>query len=156
MPFPEHPILFWLWVAAAVATTVYQGWRYVCAVRSRPRFTKEEIVFQEWFASGNSRKNLLTRIGGARNCLRLVVTRDFLWVTSWFPFSLFATFYDLEHVIPLGSITSVQPKRFLGRETFVLSFTMGNGTVRSLNLYPKKPEAFIQSLGVKLDADTAP
>ncbi len=64
-------------------------------------FRKEEIVYQEFFASGASRKNILTKLGGARNCLRLLVTRDFLWVTSWFPFSIIAPVYDLEHIVPL-------------------------------------------------------
>lgn len=72
-----------------------------CSPSPDPMFRKEEIVYQEFFASGASRKNILTKLGGARNCLRLLVTRDFLWVTSWFPFSIIAPVYDLEHIVPL-------------------------------------------------------
>src|SRR6185369_12562643 len=94
-------------------------WLYVRALRKRPRFEPSDVVFQERFASGCSQKNVLTKLGGARNCLRLVVTRRFLWVTSWFPFSLIAPFYDLEHVIPLDSILSLRRSTFLGRRTLL-------------------------------------
>ena len=73
-----------------------------------PTVAPSDIIYQEWYASGHSRKNILTRIGGARNCLRLVVTKDLLWITSWFPFSLITAFYDLEHVIPRDQIMSVR------------------------------------------------
>jgi hypothetical protein len=66
----------------------YIVWLYVRALRMKPRFEPSDIVFQERFASGCSQKNILTKLGGARNCLRLVVTRSFLWVNlmvSFFP-----------------------------------------------------------------------
>src|SRR5215470_19075798 len=89
----------------------YGIYKYALAVRNRRLVNVPEAVYQEWFASGYSRKNILTRVGGARNVLRLVVTRDVLWVTSWFPFSLITPLYDLEHVIPLDQITSVEVKK---------------------------------------------
>ena len=109
-------------------------------------------MFQEKFASGCSQKNIMTKLGGARHCLRIVVTRSVLWVTSWFPFSIFTRFYDLEHVIPLDAIVSVRRSTVLGRATLLLTFRDAEGKERILRLRPRHPEAFIQSLGVKIGA----
>lgn len=121
--------------------------RYVAALRNRPIFAKEEIVYQEFFASGASQKNLITKLGGANNCLRLLVTRDLLWVTSWFPFSVLAATYDLVHVIPLRSISSISPSRHFFSNTLLLSYTDEFGQVHSLRLIPKNPERFLAAVG---------
>jgi hypothetical protein len=139
---------------SAIITAVSIGYLvflYVRALKMRPTFEPSDVVFQERFASGCSQKNILTKLGGARNCLRLVVTRSFLWVTSWFPFSLFSPFYDLEHVIPLDSILSVRPSTILGRRTLILTFRDAAGETHALRLAPKDLDAFIRSLGVKLE-----
>jgi len=151
MPLQFHPVFLWLSIISSVALLGYLVWLYVSALRAKPRFVQADVVFQEWFASGNSQKNFFTKIGGARNCLRLVVTGSFLWVTSWFPFSLFAPFYDMEHVIPLGSITSVRHSLLFGKPTVLLTFVANNGVSRSLRLAPKNPEDFCKSLGIKID-----
>jgi hypothetical protein len=150
-----HPVLYWLSVAATAAVLCWWAWRYFRAVRDRPRFQKADVVYQEWFASGCSQKNIITKLGGARNCLRLVVTKNCLWVTSWFPFSLIATFYDMEHVIPLDAIVSVRHSRFVGRNTLLLTYWDSRGETRTLRLLPKKPNDFIRSLGVKVE-ETSP
>jgi hypothetical protein len=110
-------------------------------------------VFQEWFASGCSQKNIVTKLGGGRNCLRLVVTRNFLRVTSWFPFSTIAPLYDMEHVIPLASIQSVRRSTFLGSRSFLLTYRDGSGEEHVLGLFPRKPDDFIRSLGVKMELE---
>ena len=101
-----HVVFDWLMVIPTAAIVVYVVWCYIKALGGRPRFTSTDLLFQEWFTSGCSQLNFLTKIGGGRNCVRLVVTKDFLWVTAWFPFSLIAPSYDMEHVIPLSAITS--------------------------------------------------
>jgi len=142
-------------MTATVAVLGWWAWRYFRAVRAKPRFEAADVVFQEWFASGCSQKNIITKLGGARNCLRLVVTRSFLWVTSWFPFSLIAPFYDMEHVIPLHAIVSVRRSRFFGRSTFLLAYRDLKGGGHTLRLLPKKPDDFIVSLGVKIEHETS-
>jgi len=115
----------------------------------RPRFRKEDILFQEWFASGSSRKNFLTSMGGASNCVRLVVTADHLWVTLWFPFALLAAPCDLDHLISRASLVSVERKQTRwGGEYFVVVFRLPSGSTRELRLAPKKPAAFAAALGV--------
>jgi hypothetical protein len=115
-------------------------------VFNQPRIQTSEIIYEEWYASGHSRKNLLTMCGGARNCLRLVVTKDLLWVTSWFPFSLFTPFYDLEHVIPRDQILSVRQSWGLFGRSFLVSLRDDRGNEQSLKLWPWRPTAFRESL----------
>jgi hypothetical protein len=155
MPSELHPALYWLSWTATVAVLGWGVWRYFIAVRDRPRFEKADVVFQEWFASGCSQKNIITKVGGARNCLRLVVTKNFLWVTSWFPFSLIAPFYDMEHVIPLDAIVCVRHSHFVGRSTLLLTYRDFKGETHTLRLLPKKPNDFIASLGVKAEPETS-
>src|SRR4051812_31788987 len=122
MPSQPHPILYWFSTAATVVLFGCLVWRYARAVQTRPRFGPADVVFQEWFASGCSQKKIITKVGGGRNCVRLVVTKSFLWVTSWFPFSLIAPLYDMEHVVPLDAIVSVESSSFFGRRTFLLTY----------------------------------
>ena len=154
MPSQIHPALYLLSVATAAGALCFFAWRFVRAMQARPRFDRQDIIFQEWFASGYSQKTLVTKIGGARNCLRLVVTRSFLSVTAWFPLSLIASFYDVEHVIPLSSITSVKRDSFMGRLTFLVTFTTESGAPCTLRLIPKQAEAFAQSLGPQIMHET--
>lgn len=151
MTLPLHPTLDIVGNTALFGTL---AWLYIRARRRRPRFDKSEVIYQERFASGCSQKNILTKLGGARNCLRLVVTRTVLLVTSWFPFSLITPLYDLEHVIPLDSIASVRRSTFLGIGSFLLTYQDAKGSEHTLRLRPKKPDDFIRSLGVKIDTKT--
>ena len=146
-------IIYWS-IASSLIPLAYLLWLYIKTRKLKPKIDPTEIVFQEWSASGCSQKHFLTKIGGARNCLRLVVTKKFLWVTSWFPFSLLSPFYDMEHVIPLENITSIRPTKFLGTKTYLLSFRDSEGNEHQLRLLPKQPDVFIKSLGVKLDQET--
>ncbi len=148
-------IVFWLSLLPSVVFFGYIIQRYVVALRTRPNITNADIVYQERFASGASQKNVLTKIGGARNCLRLVVTRDLLWITSWFPFSVIAAVYDLAHVIPLPSISSVQPARVFGSDSLLLSYTDASGRSHSLRLIPKNRERFLAAIQIKPDHSNA-
>jgi hypothetical protein len=151
MTLPLHPTLD---ILGNVALFGFLAWLYIRARRRRPRFEKSDILYQERYASGCSQKNILTRLGGARYCLWLVVTRSVLLVTSWFPFSLFTPFYDLEHVIPLDSIASVRRSSFIGWSSVLLTYRDTKGKGHTLRLYPKQPEDFIRSLGVTIDNET--
>ena len=113
----------------------------------RPVIAAEEILFQESFASGRSLKNLFTRAGGANNCLRLVITKELLLVTSWFPFSLISPHSDLEHVIPRGTILSVEPYSAFRRKGLQLAYTDAKGESHSLQLFPRDLNGFLRALG---------
>lgn len=153
--FDFHHIFFWLSLLSSVVFFGYIIQRHVVTFRTRPKIAKGDIVYQEYFASGCSQKNILTKLGGARNCLRLVVTRDLLWVTSWFPFSLIAPIYDGVHVIPLPSISSVQPSRFFGSDTLLLAYSDVSGRSHSLRLIPKNRDRFLSAIQFKQDSSNA-
>jgi hypothetical protein len=155
MPTQYDNILHYLRIAASVAFFACGVHLFIRARQMRPRFEKSEVVYQERYASGCSQKNILTKLGGARNCLRLVVTRSFLLVASWFPFSLITPFYDLEHVIPLDSIMSVRHSSFLGFDSLLLTYRGADHEDHTLRLRPKSPDDFIRSLGVKLENETS-
>ena len=138
--------LFWLRLVPAIIFGAYIIQRYVSALINQPKFTKQDVVYQEYFAAGGSLKNILTKMGSASNCLRLVVTHDLLWVTSWFPFSIFAAVYDMEHVIPLRSIQSIEGKKTMGVQSLVLTYADDRGTGHSLRLGPKNTAAFLDAL----------
>ncbi len=145
---------FWLSLIPSAVFLYYIVERNIAAFRARPRITRKDIVYQEFFASGCSEKNFLTKLGGGNNCLRLVVTGDLLWVTSWFPFSLIAPIYDGVHVIPLARITSVERsrQRFTSLDGLLLSYSDAAGGSHTLRLVPKGLKRFIEAIeaGVKV------
>lgn len=141
-------LIYWPMMFAEVLLLAYIVSRYIKTLQNRPRFDKKSIVFQEYFASGFSEKNILTRLGGANNCLRLVVTDKILWVTSWPPFSIITSFYDLEHVIPLRSITKIEYSRRFFKKFISVTYTDDLYSSHTLQLWPKHKDEFLRSLGV--------
>src|SRR5215203_2193156 len=137
----------WLSSVLFILGLVYLVYKYVLAVRNRRLIQMSDVVYQEWFASGYSMKNILTKLGGARGVVRLVVTRDVLWVTSWFPFSLIAPFYDLEHVIPLNRITGVEVKQGIISGGVRVTYADEGGKIHSLKLVPKDETGFLEAVG---------
>jgi len=113
-----------------------------------PRFPKQStvsVVFKELFASGSSHRNILTRFGGASRCLTVVVTTEELWITTFFPFTALAGFYDLEHRIALNNILSAIPNG----PGVILEFRRENGKLGKLGLYLRDQESFLRSLGLR-------
>jgi hypothetical protein len=69
-----------------------------------------DVVFLERFASGSSHKSLITRLGGANNCLTVIITRTHLAITTFFPFTAFVGQFDLEHLIPRDKIIKLEKR----------------------------------------------
>lgn len=138
-----------LWIAYLYSALVliYLSYRCLKAQASKPKITKAQIVYQEWFASGFSEANILTRFGGANNCLRLIISSEFLVVTAWFPFILFTTFYDLEHVISLASLLPIDRKRIFGQDCLMLAYQDQQGRNHKIGLMPKNWNGFLTALG---------
>jgi hypothetical protein len=112
-----------------------------------PSVGKEQILYQEYFASGRSMKNALTMSGGARNCLKLTVTTDELWITS-FP-GLFADIYDLEHRIPKKDIEALlQEQGFRGGTSLLIEYRSADGRINSVEITPRRCEEFRRALRV--------
>lgn len=110
-----------------------------------PKASDSGVVFVERFASGSSHKSWMTRMGGASNCLTIIVTRSQLGVTTFFPFTAFAGTYDLEHVVPVSDITALNPKG----KVVEIEFQKIDGTLRKLSLRLRDPEGFLRALEQK-------
>ena len=121
----------------------YCIYRAVIAYRNRPPIRSENIIYQEWTASGFSETNLLTRM----DCIRLIVTQNSLIVTTWGPFLLFSAFYDLEHVIPLASLESIEVKKVMFHKYLRLTFRGDDGFISKICLAPNDPAAFLKAVG---------
>jgi hypothetical protein len=144
-------VYYWISYSLSVLMCAYILCKYILAVLNRPRIQKTDVLYQEWFASGRSTKNILTQLGGGNNCVRLVITKDLLWVTSWFPFSIFAPAYDMEHVIPLDWITEIELKRSFMSKGVRLTYVDANGAAHSLKLVPRNEESFLRAIEDSLE-----
>lgn len=140
------PFLIWLWIAGVLIGLASVLVIYFKRHSRCPRISPDDVLYQESFASGYSTKNLLTRLGGARNCLRLVVTKDFLWITSWFPFSLFTTFYDLEHVVPRSNLRAVEPTSVFWRKGVRITFLDAASDVHTVVAVLRDVDGFLAAL----------
>ena len=130
-----------LWVGASI---VYRK------SRGKPLFSRKpsDAVFFEANGSGHSNRNLLTKLGGARNCLSVAVTKEAVLTQSQFPSSLMflPEVYDLEHKIQRRHLRSVTPKKLLFGRSVELEFTTLEGESRSIELCLRGLDRFLEVL----------
>ena len=86
-------------------------------------------------------------MGGAKNCLNIAIADKRLYVFPIFPFNLMflPEIYNLEHVIPLDQIESVELKKGVVGNSLELTF-QSNGKTKAIKLRLKKIEEFINVL----------
>jgi hypothetical protein len=84
------------------------AWRQISTGPQFPSLSSVNVLHRERFASGCSHRSLFTRLGGARNALRVILTDSELWVTTFAFFRGIAAKYDLDHRIPLADIINVE------------------------------------------------
>lgn len=102
-----------------------------------------EIIHQERRASGCSHKTWLTKYGGASNALIVKVTPTELWITTpWF-FGWLAPRYDLDHRIPLNSITNIKQS---GKKTTIY-WSSDNQHDKAFDLQLRQPDTFLKAIG---------
>ena len=107
------------------------------------KLSAQNVVFREQWASGHSKKSLLTQAGGANKVLDVVVTDAELWIKGIHPaFSFIASKYDLLHKIPLASISAVELKG--GRVE--LEFVNEAGSRSHISLLLKNASEFIKAV----------
>jgi hypothetical protein len=148
--------IWWLslgWVI--VFSTVMYFW-----YRSQGRFFADPLrgttIYEERFASGCSQKSAFTRIGSARNCLRLWITADRLYVRPFFPFSIVGPLYDLVHCIPLERIERLRTREGFMAKSIDVSFSLPDGTSRTLTIWPSSLQDFKDTLNAAIDKKTRP
>jgi hypothetical protein len=135
--------LAWV-VLVIIASAIYR------ASRGRPVLTKEpnEPLFLERWTSGRSLRSILTRLGGARNCLLVAVTRDALVIRPHFPFTLLflPEVYGLDWTIPRSSIQRVEEIEGVLGTRLLVEFLAEDGNTERVELILRQSEQFRQAL----------
>jgi hypothetical protein len=106
------------------------------------------LKFHERWVSGRSMKNIFTQLGGARNGLDVKVGGGHLTVRPIFPLNLMflPEVMDLEPVIPLASVKEVNVISSFGRKGVSVRYDRGDRLERSVELYPRDIEFFLESV----------
>lgn len=105
-------------------------------------------LFIEKWTSGRSLRNVIGRLGGARNCLFVAVTRIELIVRPHFPFNLFflPEIYGLEIVVPRASVRGVELKSGAISDSVLINIDRSPDIGFQLELRLRAPTEFIQAM----------
>ena len=129
-------------VATVVGVAVSIVYR-VASAREVVSLPEQDVLFTERWASGSSQKNLVTKLGGASNCLSITLSRNAVIIRPMFPFNLLflPEVYDLEHVIPRSSIKNIE---FGGPNSRCISleFESHGGRMKRFELSLRRGEEF--------------
>ncbi len=130
-----------LWIGGLIAASV--AYRLSADKPIFPRVPKNS-PFKERAASGWNDGSVLGRLGGANNCLLVVVTDRALIVSPFFPFNLMflPELLGLELSVPLSNIRRVEVRRRLLRSSLIVETSDG----RRIGLHLREPEAFQAAL----------
>jgi hypothetical protein len=131
-------------------------YRFIRKVRAESRRSDigippglQGVLYASSHSSGRSLKSWRTRWGAAKNCLKIVVTEDFLYTSV--PDPLLRTItrkYDLEHQIHKSSIETITPKRrLLSRRSYIIAYRDGRGEAHRIELWPRNRKEFERVLG---------
>ncbi len=103
------------------------------------------VLFEEGWVSGRSHKNFITKLGGGRNCIKVTVTDEELWINTPFPFNVIAYFYDGIQRIPLKTI---RKSEILG-DTVLVEYDRKDGELGMYELKLKNKDNFINTIKSK-------
>ena len=115
--------------------------------KSVPSIPQQDVLFIEHWASGASHKNQLTKLGAARNCLSVTLSRNSLIIAPMFPFNLmfFPEVYDLEHVIPRSAIKNVEADGPKGSRSVFVEYE-SQGVRKRFELALRRREEFLGAI----------
>jgi len=137
---PSYFFAFFAFAVVWVGGFMFWGKKRVDSIFQGIEISKE--IFREKRASGYSKKSVITRIGGARNALDIIVTDTDLCIKGIFlPFSVIGLFYDLTLRIKLSDIVEITPE---GKEVEVV-FSNDKGA-RSIVLKMKNIDQFVHAI----------
>jgi hypothetical protein len=118
------------------------AWKQISRGPRFPSLSSVNVLHRERFASGCSHRSLMTRLGGARNMLRVVLTDSELWITTLAFFRGITAYYDLDHRIPLADITDVEERG----KSVLIHFKRDDQTEGKIQLQLRDQEGFISKL----------
>ena len=155
MPEFAFPFLMYmaaLWVGGGlIASAFYRRMNGKPIVSRAP----SDAVFHGNWCSGRSLRNMLTRIGGARNCLMVYVQGKELVVTPKFAFTLMflPEIFGFDVRVPIASITAVErTSGLIGRS---LRITFAEGGPPPMELTLRDESGLIRHLGKTVADDGA-
>jgi hypothetical protein len=141
----DHFFLLWcLTVAYVLAAFGLMAWRQASNGPQFPSLETVNVLHRERFASGCSHRSLLTRLGGARNMLHVVLTDSELWVTTFAYFRGLTAKYDLDHRIPLADVTRVNERW----RSVIIEFNHSDQTTGKIQLWLRDRKGFIEKLAL--------
>ena len=105
------------------------------------------IIYEEKTASGRSLKSWYTKLAGANNCLRLLVSSTELWITPIFAFSALGEILDLDHRIGLRQIIWVEHKSGIVTKSLRISYVGTDNEQRIVEITPRNMTRFVEALG---------
>jgi len=152
-PMPAFVIVVWT-AASAICGVVI--WRWIISRRLRyrglfPPLDQERVRYRDRAASGNSRRNLATKLGGASRALEVIVVDDELWIRTPYPWRLLFTGaeFDLEHRGRLSEIDRTEEiRRFLMGKGVRLTFRDSWGETKTVDLFVHDLEAFLAAIQI--------
>jgi hypothetical protein len=112
----------------------------------RPKFA--QALFTDQWRSGRSFKSLLSRIGGARNCLWIAVADGELWVGLHFPFNLMfmPEWSGLEYRLRGIDILSVEQPLSSGSGKVLIRYRNATGKEEAFEITVRNVEAFNRAI----------
>jgi len=109
-----------------------------------PDIKLQRIIYKESFASG---LNLDAKLKGHfSRCLKLVVTDSELWLTSFYPFTLFIDKAELEHRIVRSEISLIENEKHFLHNVFTISFTDKSGQSQRIRIIPSNAKQFAKAI----------
>ena len=110
--------------------------------------TSNPYLFSEKWASGRALDTWWSKLGGARNCLFVGVSRDKIVIQPHFPFTLgfLPEIYRLETRIPMNRIARLARKRLWFQNTIVLEYFDELRARRFYQLQLRHPEDFLNAV----------
>ena len=149
--FPGLFLLGLFWVIGNCA------WRWRNHRRHGITFPPREsvvVLFEEGMATGNSDKSWMSRWSIARQCLRVTVTQEEVWIRAMFPLNLISE-ADVEHRVPRKQITSATLANPFAKNKVGIVFIASDGRERRLALVLKNPNEFLVALQKQRDTANA-
>lgn len=133
-----------LWIASIFAASVWHRRKKGKPISPR---IPADARYGEKGCSGRSLKGILSRIGGASNCLLVFVQGNRLVITPQFPFNLMflPEVYGLDVDLPLEMVKTIAPAATLFRKVLRIEFASGGPAPIELVLHDEK--GFIQAIG---------
>ena len=132
--------IIWFIAVIFILTTLYRRGKNALSIF--PDIDSVNVLFREKRASGYSTQSTLTKMGGARNALDIVVTDKELWIRSMLLLASFGQQYDLLHRIPVKDILSINRNR----KKVTIDFNSGVGQQKQVVLKIKNTEKFLNAI----------